>query len=1199
MSSFKQIQLVGFKSFADKTVIPFSEGVTGIVGPNGCGKSNIADAIRWVLGEQSAKTLRGDSMMDVIFKGTEARRAMSFCEVTLSFDNTQRIFDMDSDEVEMTRRLYKNGDSEYLLNKQPSRMKSLIHLLHGAGAGKEGYSIIGQGRIEQIMNSKPEDRRAIFEEATGILVFKDRKNDTERKLNYSKENLFTFMQTMNEVTRQLNPLKKAAEVAKKYNELSGELRMNEMNLYIYRHDNAEGEKEGLNIKAFNVANKINEINLKGDKLLEDYQQYRDEMQKADEKLRDLHQRITRFEVGAANKSGEVKVYREKAEAVKARLAVAQDEIAFSTKRIADIDKDIRRREVYSDNTTNRINALNQKEIALKGEVDEISAKISEYEFITGEHRKKVLDTFKDLSDMRENMSSLSAQKGLLNERLLEIRTQMEGILSRRDELKNEYNQSIDRGNELEKLLSNESELVERAEKAIIEVEEKTQSFINYTYDLRSKIASFEHGYENCCAVRDKLSGYVYSVQNLLLKSRSDLVLQEKIEGVIANVVSCEAEYAVAIETAFGSAMQNIIVRTRSDANYLIDYLAQTNGGQITFLPIEAMRPLYESKDVIAAQKEVGSIDFAINLVKYDKKYENIIHHFLGNTLVVDNKANAATIVARYPRAFKVVTLDGTVFAVSGSMTGGSIKRATGELLKNEQQIKEYEEKIQSTKLQLQRVESKKTELADKKIEVTNQRQQLIKNLQEARVELATLTEKQSTLLRSVTVAESEYSAYRQSEQALIDRLAELDNEYTGVSMGASDLSEQSSKASSQIDDMSEEYEKLKEAFGESTEKLNKLRIDRAFLESELKSGKDNINRLHAEKEDISLRLQKTIDSLPAIQEQIDGYLNQARQIALSDIEKEIIDDLKKQVEELENEKANINKRITAFEEERINNQKKKDELVKQQSMLALELQRIDSELDYLQKHIKEDYNEDYEGSLKYKIEGYNPDCAHQKIAELKRAIKDLGSVNQTAVEEYNELNARHEKMTIEKEDLEKAISDLTTALNEIRSEMQKIFDNGFNLINENFKRTFKELFGGGRAELQLDYANCDDPLNAGVEIVACPSGKSLSKISLLSGGERALTAIAILFAILSMRPMPFCVLDEIEAALDEANVTRYAKYLKKFSQKTQFIVITHRKPTMENCDTLFGVTMEEKGVSKTVSVKLAEVESRLGSDAVS
>ena len=484
MITFKSIQLVGFKSFADKTTINLGEGVTCIVGPNGCGKSNVADAIRWVLGEQSAKMMRGSQMMDVIFSGTEARKRTSFCEVTLTFDNTKRIFDIDCDEVEMTRRLYRSGESEYLLNRQPSRMKVLTGLSHGAGAAKEGYSIIGQGRIEQIMNAKPEDRRSIFEEATGIVVFKDRKADAERKLNAAKDNLFVFAQRMQEVERQLNPLKKAAENALKYREIYSDLRMHETNLYIIRHDGAEGEKSKLAEKKQKCADRVDFLNNRMTELLNEYHDCRDKLTEADVTLQELNDRVRRYEVGIEHKSGEAKLFTEKARSVKQKLQAAQEDIAFSTKRIDDIDREVRRSEALGEKNGERINHVGADVERLRGEIGELSKKISDYEYMTGEHRKKVLDTFKDLTEMRQNMGSLSAQKELLEDRLAEIEGDMEKIHIRRNESKKGYEDCIERTRSLTDFLDNEEKLLSEAEDKFIKPDAKFQNIFGASRQVR-------------------------------------------------------------------------------------------------------------------------------------------------------------------------------------------------------------------------------------------------------------------------------------------------------------------------------------------------------------------------------------------------------------------------------------------------------------------------------------------------------------------------------------------------------------------------------------------------------------------------------------------------------------------------------------------------------------------------------------------
>lgn len=1198
MVQFKSIKLVGFKSFADKTEIPLTDGVTCIVGPNGCGKSNVADAIRWVLGEQSAKMMRGSQMMDVIFNGTEKRKKMSFCEVTLTFDNTNRIFDYDADELEMTRRLYRDGTSEYLLNQQPSRMKILTGLLHGAGAAKEGYSIIGQGRIAQIMNSRPEERRSIFEEATGIVVFKDRKADAERKLSYSKDNLFVYAQRMQEVERQLTPLSRAADNARKYNDLYSNLRMHEINTYIYRHDGAAGEREKINSRIDKINAAINENTELANSLLADYEKCREALSGADGVLKSLNEERLAFTVGIERSSGESKLFRERANAVKYKLQQAQEELAFSAKRTVELDREIRRSEDYDKKNSERIERLTAASQQLKSEIASLSESIASYEVMTGEHRKKVMDAFKDLTEIKENIGSLSAKKELLKERLDEMAEAMQNIQSEHERMKREYSEVLASQENLNKLLGGENELTEKAREAVNAANEKFQTYVRRIYDAEAQISSLEQSLRTYTALRDKFEGYVYSVRRLMSDAKSNTQLSSRIMGLIADVVSCDQEYEVAIETAFGGAMQNVITETRDDARYLIQYLKSNRAGQVTFLPIEALRPRYESQQIKSACNEMGAVGLAIDLVRYDKKYENVIHNLLGNTLICDDIQSATIIAGRYPRAFKIVTLDGDLIATSGSMTGGSRRENSANLLANERKLKDISDEIAMKRTTLVRAEEKKKEAEGELASARAASRELEEKLQNARLELATANQKLSNLMVNITDKESEYSVYKQSRAQIESKLAELDSEYSSTSKGASTLSEQSDKASSEMDSVSEQYEQTTKERNRKMEKLNAMQVEIASLESAIKSNRESAQRSAAEKDSLIKKAASLQALVPDMQRELSDFLDRAARAALSDDEQKKLDGLVAKIAEVEERKKTLNARVVEIDKARLDTAAEGEHLTEKLHAQELALQKVDADLDFLQQRIEEEYHEDYEGCLKYKVENYDISTSASSIANYKRQITMLGPVNPTAIEEFEELNERHEKMLSEKADLEKAIDDLEKALNEIRDQMLKIFNEGFNTINENFKRTFKELFGGGRAELQLDYTNCEDPLDAGVEIVACPPGKNLTKISLLSGGEQALTAIAILFAIIQMRPMPFCVLDEIEAALDDANVGRYASFLKKFAEKTQFIVITHRKPTMEKADVLFGVTMEEKGVSKIVSVKLSEVESRLGGDTV-
>ena len=1198
MVQFKKIKLIGFKSFADKTEIPLTDGVTCIVGPNGCGKSNVADAIRWVLGEQSAKVMRGSQMMDVIFNGTEKRKKTSFCEVTLTFDNTNRIFDYDADELEMTRRLYRDGTSEYLLNQQPSRMKILTGLLHGAGAAKEGYSIIGQGRIAQIMNSRPEERRSIFEEATGIVVFKDRKAEAERKLNYSKDNLFMFAQRMSEVERQLAPLAKQAENAKKYNALYETLRVNEINTYIFRHDGASGEREKISARISKLNSQLKENSELASALLAEYEQCRTLLAGADDRLKKLNDDRLAYTVGLERSTGESRVFKERANAVKFQLQQAQDDIVFAAKRIVDVDKSINRCEEYAKKNGDRIEKLRLTCSELQAEIQALNEEIASYELSTNEHRKKIMDAFRDLSEIKENIGSLSAKKELLRERLAEMDEAMAQVKAEHEKLKAEYDKTLKAQEELNTYLGEENTLCENAETAVRTANERVQTYVRRTYDAEAKISSLQQSLRTYTALRDRFEGYVYSVRRLMSDAKDNPRLSSKIMGLIADVVECDKDYEVAIETAFGGAMQNVITQTREDAQFLIEYLKANRAGQVTFLPIDALRPRLEGPQIKSACNENGAVGLAIDLVRYDKKYENVIHNLLGNTLVCKDIACATVIARRYPRMFKIVTLDGDVIATSGSMTGGSRRENSANLLANERKIKEIEDEITATKNSLQSSEAKRAD-AEKELESARlYRSELEEKLQSARLELATAKEKLSSLMFNISDKEGEYAVYRQSKAQVEGKLSELDSEYSSTSEGADSLSKQSSAANSEIDSLSAENEKRVRERNEKNMRLNKLQVEIASLESALKSNMDTAEHTRAEKAELIDKVTNLHTLVPTLQKQFDEWTEKAARSALTKEEQVKLDELNAKIAETEAGKKQLNDRVAEIDKARFETAELIDDLNGKLHAQEMAMQKIDSDLEFLQQRIEEEYHEDYEGCLKYKVEDFDVSAASSTIINSKRQITMLGPVNLTAIEDYEAVSTRYEQMTAEKEDMEKAISDLETALADIRSEMLKIFDAGFNTINENFKRTFKELFGGGRAELQLDYTDCTDPLDAGVEIVACPPGKNLAKISLLSGGEQALTAIAILFAIIQMRPMPFCVLDEIEAALDDANVGRYASYLKKFAAKTQFIVITHRKPTMEKADVLFGVTMEEKGVSKIVSVKLSEVESRLGGDTV-
>ena len=1196
--NFKKVELNGFKSFADKTEIKFDNGVTCIVGPNGCGKSNVADSIRWVLGEQSAKTLRGSNMQDVIFGGTQTRKSQSFCEVTLTFDNATRMFDLDYAEVAMTRRLYRSGESEYLINKQPCRMKDIVDQLHSVGVGKEGYSIIGQGKIEQIMNAKPEDRRAIFEEATGIVVFKNRKQEIERKLGNSYNNLNIFLQRMGEVEHMLSPLARQAEKTKKYREFYQELKINEINLYIYKHDNAESSKNAINAVLEELHKNISEGRAEAERLEQKYGEDRRRLSQSDELLQKLNEEILKYTLDLQKKEGDVNLIRERINFYRGQRENDENFISEGKIRLKEIAAELQASEKSAKSNEAKMRDSQRESASLGTEIESLNEKLEEYEALNDQTQKSVLDSIENLSEIRQNIGTLSAKKEAVEERIAEIAAQTEKSKAEIEKNRKALTDCTDWYEELVEYISREKELKNAKENEIIDVNTRTDAVSESIFNANAKISSLEERRRFYTSVKDGFEGYKFSVKKLMSDSKHQSELSGRIKGVIADIVKCDEKYETAIETAFGGAMQNIVTATSDDARYLIEYLKRTKGGSVTFLPVASLKPRYETEYTRRALKERGALGLATELVRYDKYYDNIIYNLLGNTLIVDNIANANEISKKYPHAFRMVTLDGDIISTSGSMTGGSRRADSGNLLANERNIEKALADIDAVKKEVASLLEQKRALEEEKAKAAREMESLRESFQEARAKIAALTEKKATLETALSESEKALKTQETTLAVLYERMQNIDSEFSTSSEGEEKITKLKSDAADETNRRKGEYDKIKEERDQRNLRYNVLQVYIAQYRAAMDADNSEILRLTKEREELDTKISETEKNIENIAATVVDLEEQAEKTALTPQQREELNALRARKDAALREKEVLNAELENIMGETRSLNERIEQLSERRHAQEIELTKIDSELENLQARIDEEYQETYETCLAYKDEAFDPKAGQASINRLKREINALGAINHNALEEYEALNAQYTEMCSQRDDVQKGIDDTTEALNKLKEEMQSQFDEGFNQINENFKRLFKELFGGGRAELQMDYTDCDDPLNAGVEIVACPPGKKLTKISLLSGGERALTAIAILFAILMLRPMPFCVLDEIEAALDEANVDKFAQFLKKFAKETQFIVITHRKPTMEKADSLFGVTMEEKGVSKIVSVKLSEVESKLGGDTV-
>ena len=1194
----KEIQLVGFKSFADKTSIRFEDGVTCIVGPNGCGKSNVADAVRWVLGEQSAKTLRGTNMQDVIFGGTLERKPQSFCEVTLIFDNEKRIFDLDTAEVAMTRRLYRTGESKYLINNQPSRLKDIVALFHGIGLGKEGYSIIGQGKVEQIMNARAEDRRLIFEEALGLMVYKTRKNEIERKIEDSNSNLFIYRQRIDEAERRLGPLSKQAEAAKEYKEYSESLKINEANTYIYRYENAENEKSKYKKDIALISDKIIDLNTRIELINRKLDENRAKINRADNELTELNDRRVELSVGNERKDGELKLARERIKTYRSQIEAAAEMLVASKARIGEIDDEIAITTKKNADGGKRLTELETQTEVLRAAVNALDKKIEVFERLSDENRLSQLSTADEIAEMKKNLGTLEARMEATRDRMNELVNALKKAQERKERLSDELTSVKKDMASLRALTSTGMRDFEEKQEEVREAQMTINDFNQELFNANGQIASLRENLEMYIGLKNRYEGYKESVRRLLSIAKTNTDISKHMNGALADIVSTEQKYETAIETALAGAMQNVVTPTADDAKYLIEYLKRTNGGVVTFLPVASMRPRPDSREIRRALDERGAMGLATELVKYEDYYYNVVSNLLGNTLICDNIANATAISKKYGNLFKIVTLDGDIVATSGSMTGGSRRRDTGSLLSNERKIQECKDNIAKKQKYIEKLKAAIAESVRLKEEAEAAVENLREKYQGANSEIAGLMQRETALTQQIAEAEVDIATYSEALDELKRKLRELQDEEANSSMSEEQIAARRKNAEAEMANQRSQCDTFKEERADKSKTLRALEMEYTTLVSRLEKQKETVERITAEKEELVKHILEMETENADTKIKLAALEEEAQEKELTEEEKAAVQEILDKIAAITKEKEEVNANQLALEEEKTGLQETLTKNSDKRYKCEIEISKIDTNLENTRQRMEEAYELDYEGCLAFRKEGFNVDEAATLIAALKRKITMLGAVNPNAVEEYEYEKTHCEEMVTQRDDLQKAIDDLQAALDEIRGEMLRIFNAGFDEINESFKVTFKELFGGGKAELQIDYEGVEDPLAAGVEIVACPPGKKLTKISLLSGGERALTAIAILFAILRSRPMPFCILDEIEAALDEANVDRFAAYLKRFANDTQFIVITHRKPTMNQADTLFGVTMQEKGVSKIVSVKLAEVESRLGAGTV-
>lgn len=1181
----KKLELYGFKSFAQRTEIVFDEGITGIVGPNGSGKSNIGDAVRWVLGEQSAKTLRGASMSDVIFNGTQKRKPLSYCEVSLVFDNDDHALAMEAAEVMVTRRVYRNGESEYYLNRTACRLKDVVDLFRDTGIGKEGYSIIGQGRIDEILSRKSEDRRQVFEEAAGIVKFKARKEEADKKLQRTLENLERVDDILDELTKRLKPLEEQSRNARVYLELSTELKDLDLNLFLIRSDRARARLSELESELLTVQTILadTESNLTDKTTRRDETQNRiDQLEEAITKARTELMECAEHVHESQKKLSALQSRRETRSENRQRIVREQEE---AQERLAEIEKDHARIQADVEKQHSLITDAEQILRATQEAAEKAQTKEKEADAALEAQKAAVIDQMNRLSDVRNDKTRLNTMQAQMETRLTEIE-ESSGALQEQEAALREALIAVEK--QLETENQHQQQCQEKLAQARQASDEADTAYANLRADVEKQSADMQAAASRHNVLTEMtrdMEGYNMAVRRAMTYAKQRGLTGVK--GVLAQLMTVPQAYETAIDMALGAAQQNIVTDTEETAKELINYLRQNRLGRATFLPMSAIRGKTLYGNERNALKLPGCLGVASELVQCAPEYRGIVENLLGRTVIADNLDHGIPIMRAGNHAFRLVTLEGDVMHSGGSMTGGSAQSKVSNLLSRERELKELTAKLQTGRAELDKCRQELTQRQQTAQEKRQKVSDAVNALHQQEIAVAreqarreSVSADLNTHLQRMQETEQARVQLHQSLEDIRQQLETIEHQRTGAQ------GDQSAMEQKTI----EMQNALVKARAEASAENDRLMV-RTLQLSDLRHGLSDLERdeAHAQQDQAQiLREQERREQLLHEMDELDA-------IDENDMKREEAESARRQKEQLRQESA-----AQAIEQRRSQAQSDLRDILSDMENLheaynrdseklhktELAKARIEGDQKNLQNRIWDTYKLTYAGAEEFRRTPFDEKESDRRAAELQGQIRALGTVNVGAVEEYAETKARVDDLTTQQQDLKRAEMDLRELIERLLIQMRSTFVENFSKMQGYFAETFTRLFGGGHAELKL--MDPDDPLNCGIEVNAQPPGKKLQLLSLLSGGERALTAIAILFAMLKLKPTPFCILDEIEAALDDANIGYYADYLKEYSKGTQFIVVTHRKGTMERCNSLFGVAMEEQGVSRMVSVSLQD-----------
>lgn len=1180
----KRLELQGFKSFADKTVLEFKPGITSVIGPNGSGKSNISDSIRWVLGEQSMKSLRGASSSDIIFAGTQNRKSLGFAEASIVIDNADGKLPIEYNEVTVTRKIYRSGETGYFINKTPCRLKDILELFMDTGIGKDGYSIIGQGKIDEILSNKSEDRRRIFEEAAGIVKYRTRKQESEKKLEQTKLNLLRINDILTEIEGTIEPLKIQSEKAKKFLDLREELKEIEVGLFLYNIENYKAKLEEI-VKDIEIMQSQYDDE---DKKLEEIKNLKEELKKQVDEITEKIENMQNIGFESTNKiekiNSDINVAIERKENNKTNKERFITEIEEIKVRIEELEEEKKQKQDKKLNLNTNKEKFEKELEQKEKELAELTKKLSDKELEIETKKQKVEQNVDRKYEIASEINTQDVNLENLEKRQKVVKQEIQGAISELDSARMQK-QELSKGfYEIEakrnEALSKIEEIRSKKEESNRKLKEFDDKINHILYDVRMKDARYKFLQET----EKEKEGYIKSVKSLLLDCEKDNILKKGVHGVLANLIVAPKEYETAIEMCLGAALQNIVTETEEDAKKLIEHLRKGNLGRASFLPITSIKG--KKLENIKQKGINGIVGIASELVKYQNKYEQIILNLLGRTVIVENMDSAISLAKQNNYSFRIVTLKGDLINPSGAITGGSVAQKTVNILGRGREIEELQKQIKKLEKQKEDLENEKQNYEKSIKNILENSEELEKKLQE--IDIIYATEKQKMVSIEENIARIE------------TRLNKLKEEQVNIENDKVNNREVRTKKEEEIQSLTKEIEELNLVIEEfaKTNHDNQAYIDdlnfditnlkisvSSFDESNL-SIDEMLERINQDIENSKLSIQNKEMQIKTIEDE-NNELEKTVQSYKQEIEniKKEVENSSNVIEELKQTRLKNNEKLANLENEISSKFKLLEDLKEQIVKLDVKKTKLEQDVEQIVNTLWEEYE-----ITPNNAEGFerpsNIAIAQKEVHRLRKAIKDLGSINVDSIEEYKKTKERYDFMSEQRLDLEDTSSKLRKMISDMTDTMKTQFAEKFAIINKNFNEVFVELFGGGKAELILeDEANI---LECGIDIRVQPTGKKLQNMMLLSGGEKAFTAIALLFAILKINPAPFCILDEIEAALDDVNVYRFADYLKKFCKDTQFLVITHRKGTMEAADTVYGVTMEENGISKLLSMKLSQ-----------